>query len=313
MSSDFESTNKFSQYFKKFLLLVTKQMNHEGCNKILESYDNLDMDKTIMYFYDNLSNFESNIKTQNDTMFDSQIYIFPTVDISLIYNNLKNDSKTVAKFWNYVNFLFTISHLYSSLKLKKSNTEGFNPFVGVKGEGFGLKTLKNVKIDNVKNIDEFKPAEGGFNDLVGMGQMELLTTLMNPKMLLSKLKGIDKNELHKGLNDMKLHIADLKKETNNNKIINMIEKMFDNLSETLMNENLDEVDLFDTIKKASSHMDFDGETIGDADMKDLMKMATDVAGKMSSIGDIDDPMMKQVQSMLPLVKQMMENMNNDKK
>lgn len=314
MDSNFNTNSKFSVYFKKFLTLVVKKTGHEGARKALNNYDGLNVEKAFEFFEKSVGNLDEEIENKDVKIFEQPLVVFPTVDVSQIYNILKDDEKSLTKLWNYLTFLSTLvvlknKHIKALEKFKKSKTEDeeFNPFAGIKGQKMDLKNLQNANMNEIKNLIPELKKNGN------SAQMEMLMSLMNPKMLLSKLKGVSKEELQKGLADMKKHISELKKDTKNNKIIKMIEKMFENLSETLLNEDLDKVDLFETIQKASSNME-EEDTIGDTDMKDLMQMATSVAGQMSNMeGSTGDPMLQQVQSMLPMFQKMMSNMNDENK
>lgn len=311
MNSNFDTNSKFSVYFKKFLALIAKNTGHEGAKKVLNNYDSLNIEKAVNFFEKSIGDLDEEIENKNIEIFNQPLVVFPTIDISKIYDILKEDEKSLNKFWNYLKFLSTLvvlknKHIKALEKFKKITTdeEEFNPFVGIKGQKMGLKSLQNTNLAEIQNlIPELKKSSNS-------EQMEMLMSLMNPKMLLSKLQGVSKEELQKGLDDMKKHIGELKKDTKNNKIIKMIEKMFDNLSETLLSGDLENVDLFETIKNASSNMN-EEDTIGDTDMKDLMDMASSVAGQMSNMdGPNDDPMLKQVKNMLPMFQQMMSNMND---
>lgn len=248
----------FSNELLKFISFIEKLIPTNSTQKILDKYQQINMNKLIRRYYNVVHPFKERLTKRDISIFSNALFIIPEFNISFFWNNLPEENREYV--WTTLSRLL----IYSTLVIDNSNNT-----VSLQSE---KKNIKQSPIP-VNNSTTVPPSE--VNPYVGIGnnnadisvaslQNEIRTGAIecNPmlKMLkntistdgfASQLKNLDENVILQMTDEVKKLIT---QHIDDPQVSGTIEDMLSNIGDELKSNDLSNGDLFEKMIKIAEKM-----------------------------------------------------------
>lgn len=257
-----QSVNQFAGTLHKFVNDLHRYTPSEGSKKFIEVFNDLDMDKVILRYYNILNEHSGKIKNRDETLFSNNLNVFPGIELSECWKKLSSGQK--RKIWIYLEMLFVLSELIIQDNSEKEakeksndlsnmahtivkNEEGtvdnadqnFNPYVGV-GSSNGEYSIEEMfsgpqTLPGEENNDSALPgmANFGLNSMFNIGELK------------DQLKNMKKEDIEEATNNIKKMLGN----NDDDNTSTLISDMLNNITEELKNDEMNEGDPFKNIVK----------------------------------------------------------------
>ena len=254
--SKYNHFNEFNDNLHKFIEDIYKFTKYDNAKKFLDSFENINKKRIILFFKKVTKNLEQQIKNKDMQLLTTKFIVLPSIDLVKFWPKLSsNDQK--EKMWIYLHLLFLSANMIDDsdldsnivpktpeLEVKELKTDKpeFNPFVGVQsnndGKSFGFDELKS----GPASLDDKKPASPSLFNMASFTQGLGLDRYM--EKLLDQLKNIDKADIDNAVNNLKTHLG----QDTYDKTGGIITDMLTDITDGLKNSDLTNGNPFENIK-----------------------------------------------------------------
>lgn len=97
--------NDFYFNLKQCLTEMYEFTNVDSIKKLLDIYDKLDLSKIMNKYLETMDNYDRELKSKNEIMFEKPIAFFPGIDMNVIWSLLNSEQKEII--WNYLQLLYS--------------------------------------------------------------------------------------------------------------------------------------------------------------------------------------------------------------
>lgn len=233
--------DEFSKYLTRLLEDLNRYSPNDICQKYIESFNKLDIEKVIDTYLNFINGYGDLIKDRDVIVFDKPFVMLPELDISLYWNNLT--SKQQRKIWVYINILKHKAELSKDYNIEHE----FDPFKGV-----GPSTDAEYSIDNMFSGPKTMPGEEEV-EVMDPGIMSAIKTLGIDKQLgdnigdfgnlLGDLKNMNKEDLDEAIKKIQEQFG-LKLEGETAELFNNI---LHSMSSEISNSDFSQGNLFENL------------------------------------------------------------------
>jgi len=179
-----ETYRQFVTTLHKFITDINRYISTPGCQKFLEVFEKLDMDKVIKRYYTLMKPIHDRLKAKDETIFQQPLLIFPGINLSDMWAGFNSGQKT--KIWIYLQILFVSSEVLQTGENKNTPAANqqqivttpsettFDPFVGVGSSdtNFSITDLHSGP-DVLPGMEE--TSSGGLMESILGGEMSKMT------------------------------------------------------------------------------------------------------------------------------------------
>lgn len=258
----------FVSTFYKFLYDLNRYSPTECITKVLEVYKDIDMTKMIFRTHKLLKNIESQINTNDATIFDNELFILPSFDFSQCWLKLNTNQK--KKMWMYLTMLLLQTDIFYSNEVAEPTPnptpQEFNPYVGV-GNSTNNYCVSDI-CASIPTIDEDEQSgSGGLGSIESVMKLMGLDKMINMQEITNKLNNMTDDDLDEATMNVKKAFGI---EDNTPKAI-FIENMVSDLTDEIKN-NDGNMTLPNLIKTMGPIMQSSIDESG-VDLKDLTQTA----------------------------------------
>lgn len=243
---------QFSIKFHEFLSnlnIIFK--NDEELIRFGKNVNNVNMTKLASRYIKILGTHKDKIESKDETIFNEDIYIFPAVNMSRLWNSNISD-KTKNVFWQYIQFLYLLGDIIVSGKVSDS--------------------LVNVINDDIQIIDKDKDKTDDPANLLSMLDASNITNILN------KLTDFGEEDIAMASDNIKKIFKE-----NDSKTSNLMCDIVTDISEELSNKkNSDTNGISNIIKIAENIAEKFKPQIesGNFDINELLGSAQSAMGQM---------------------------------
>lgn len=161
--------NLFIANLYKFISDLNRYIPDPQLELFINSFNNINFNMIIVRYLKKLRPFQDLLKTNNETIFDNPLFIFPEINISSFWSKLQKGQK--SKIFAYLQVLY----IQAELILEKDNKENiefldniktneFNPFMGLGQENtFNIECMK----EGIENMVDENIGKPGIESMIG--------------------------------------------------------------------------------------------------------------------------------------------------
>lgn len=214
---------QFSIKFHEFLSnlnIIFK--NDEELIRFGKNVNNVNMTKLASRYIKILGTHKDKIESKDETIFNEDIYIFPAVNMSRLWNSNISD-KTKNVFWQYIQFLYLLGDIIVSGKVSDSLVNVINDDIQIIDKDKAddpANLLSMLDASNITNI---------LNKLTDFGEEDIAMASDNIKKIFKENDSKTSNLMCDIVTDISEELSN-KKNSDTNGISNII-KIAENIAE----------------------------------------------------------------------------------
>lgn len=168
--------NLFITNLYKFISDLNRYIPDPQLDLFIESFNNIDFNMIIVRYLKKIRPFQNSLKTNDESIFEKSLFIFPEIDISNFWPKLNKGQK--GKIFAYLQVLYIQAELILENDNKENinflnniKTNEFNPFIGLGEENaFNIECMKEG-IDNLVETDVGAPGIESMLGTLGIDKM----------------------------------------------------------------------------------------------------------------------------------------------
>lgn len=249
----------FVSTLHKFITDLNRYYPNESCEKFLNIYDSLDMNKILLKLLHVMRKNVVKLESKDNSLFEHELVIIPGINTSLLWNKLTSGQQN--KCWTYLQILYFNADLIE--KITNNKQDDFNPYEGICPD----KKLEDYSVNDLVETINMEDEEIGTPGLESLAKMFNLDKMFDLDKLKEQLSNMTDEEMNNASEGIKKLLGNNLDERSTELVTNMISE----IKTELKNEKIDKnANPFEIINKIANNVATNVRPkINDADMQKL--------------------------------------------